>query len=566
MTLVTNGSNTCCIHPFEGYKIIESIHASLQQTKNNNHKGIFIKVKKKGYEAEARILDLEKKLAYLKHSLESYKRKLSDLKVFKVEYGIYHDVLSSFMKADTAEDLYNGMKEVLCQALHARYFGVFLIEHQFDQFIYRFGKGYKPGLMSRIPRIGSLMGEVLFSKEIMWIQDIQSRSDYIPLNQEPPERNVLIIPIFINGDEFGVLRFANIDPMFFEERGDQILKKIIPLFCANLERIQQEQKNRQALVGLKAAFTIARQLESNLEEKDIIKNVFTQVPEVFDCKGCVIAVRIDDVFKPLMTWPEGFYLGGNNHSHAIYIRNLIEAFPKGNALIKDLQRDKRWSWPLMDVGSLCMVGLNRQKRLKGVIIAVSKRSEEYSAYQQSLLGLIAAQMSITLERAAYFKKQEELASHDGLTGLLNHRIFQDSLRLEMERAKRYKRALSLVIFDIDHFKKFNDTHGHLVGDEVLRMVSATTKRIMRVSDMAFRYGGEEFCVLLPETEPEKAAIFAERLRKEVQNNRTVRNLAVTVSLGITGYNKGDTAQEFIDRADSALYTSKKSGRNRTTGT
>jgi diguanylate cyclase (GGDEF)-like protein len=246
------------------------------------------------------------------------------------------------------------------------------------------------------------------------------------------------------------------------------------------------------------------------------------------------------------------------------LRNLLETFPEGSALISNVHKEKKWAWPERDVQSLCMAALNIHGTLKGMIIALSPQNETYRTTQQNLLGLVAAQTSITLERASYFRKQEELASCDGLTGLLNHRMFQESIRFEIERAKRYNHHLSLVMFDIDYFKKFNDKYGHPVGDEVLKMVSFTMKGLVRVTDRVFRYGGEEFCILLPETSAENAVNLAERLRKKIEANRAVRGLSVTISLGITGYDLQETPEDFIKRADTMLYKSKENGRNRFT--
>jgi diguanylate cyclase (GGDEF)-like protein len=140
-------------------------------------------------------------------------------------------------------------------------------------------------------------------------------------------------------------------------------------------------------------------------------------------------------------------------------------------------------------------------------------------------------------------------------------MFQESIREEAERVRRYGRSMSLLMFDIDHFKKFNDTYGHPVGDEVIKMVARTIKGMIRSTDRAFRYGGEEFTVLLPETSCENALHLAERLRRQVEENRTVRNLTITISCGVAGL-QDEAVEVFIKRADNALYAAKEAGRNR----
>jgi diguanylate cyclase (GGDEF)-like protein len=195
-------------------------------------------------------------------------------------------------------------------------------------------------------------------------------------------------------------------------------------------------------------------------------------------------------------------------------------------------------------------------------VAIGPAGETYGSAQSNLLGIVAAQTSMTLERASYFSKQEDLARLDGLTGLLNHRMFQEVIREEYNRVKRYGSNLSLIMLDIDHFKKFNDAYGHPVGDEVIKMVSRTMKSMVRSTDRVFRYGGEEFAVVLPETSPENGALLAERIRRQIEADRSVRGLVITISIGVGGVNISETPEAFIKRVDGALYEAKETGRNR----
>jgi len=168
------------------------------------------------------------------------------------------------------------------------------------------------------------------------------------------------------------------------------------------------------------------------------------------------------------------------------------------------------------------------------------------------------------------KKLEGLAFRDGLTNLYNHRYFQEILEKEIARARRYKKGLCLMIFDIDFFKKVNDTYGHPAGDQVLITLAKQLEAAIRPSDIIARYGGEEFTVILPETEESGMAVFAERLRQCVMGITTKVNnieINVTISAGGTCFSpdlEGATKQELIDTADRALYMSKENGRNRFT--
>ncbi|MCE5230554.1 GGDEF domain-containing protein [bacterium] len=158
-----------------------------------------------------------------------------------------------------------------------------------------------------------------------------------------------------------------------------------------------------------------------------------------------------------------------------------------------------------------------------------------------------------------------LASNDALTSLRNRGVLNMELEKEFDRARRYGRSLSLVMFDIDHFKHFNDTYGHQMGDSVLQEIGRLVKANIRFNDLGARYGGEEFAIILPETAIDGALIQAERLRVAVQNNimpHDGASISVTISLGIAQLEAGITSvEELIRAADRALYQAKAEGRN-----
>ena len=165
-------------------------------------------------------------------------------------------------------------------------------------------------------------------------------------------------------------------------------------------------------------------------------------------------------------------------------------------------------------------------------------------------------------------KLQELALRDGLTGLLNRRYWESCLEREFARHQRYDNPVSLVIFDIDHFKRVNDTYGHQTGDEVIRETARITSQLVRETDFAGRYGGEEFVVLLPGTTLDGAAQFAERLRSTIERQQIDYQgspLTFTISLGVATL-ADDMAgyQALLERADKALYQSKEGGRNQVT--
>jgi diguanylate cyclase (GGDEF)-like protein len=165
------------------------------------------------------------------------------------------------------------------------------------------------------------------------------------------------------------------------------------------------------------------------------------------------------------------------------------------------------------------------------------------------------------------RRLHDIATHDGLTGLKNHRAFKEKLEEEMQRSKRYSTPLSLILLDVDSFKQYNDTYGHPAGDEVLKTLAKILLDQSRATDMVARYGGEEFAVLMPNTDSAWAISLAERLRTSIEQAPWPQR-PVTASFGISTFSAADIEKDassvLIEAGDQALYHSKRTGRNRVT--
>jgi len=215
--------------------------------------------------------------------------------------------------------------------------------------------------------------------------------------------------------------------------------------------------------------------------------------------------------------------------------------------------------------SVIVVPLFYEGGLLGVFGMISDQREFLDSRKMNLIELMCNQAATSIANAKMHAEIERMATTDGLTGLLNHRKFQDKLTQELKRSERYSTPLSLLLADIDYFKKVNDTYGHPVGDLVLKGVARILKEEIRDIDIAARYGGEEFAVILPGTDSSGAKNIAERLRKAIMAetfSSDGKTLKVTTSIGIaTVPSDARMKEELIERTDQALYHAKHHGRN-----
>lgn len=158
---------------------------------------------------------------------------------------------------------------------------------------------------------------------------------------------------------------------------------------------------------------------------------------------------------------------------------------------------------------------------------------------------------------------QKLAVTDPLTGLCNRRMFHQMLNTEIERDLRYHGGLGVILCDLDHFKLINDNFGHAIGDQILQLFAENTRKFLRDSDILARWGGEEFIILIPQTDPEKTRAIAEKIRTATEKLSSPPVQSLTGSFGVTIFHKEDTVESFIKRADDAMYLAKRHGRNRT---
>lgn len=221
--------------------------------------------------------------------------------------------------------------------------------------------------------------------------------------------------------------------------------------------------------------------------------------------------------------------------------------------LNDLEKEK--------FTSLLSVPLKVKNSVLGILSVYSKNKREFTPFEMKIAQILASQATLCIVKNSYIKKMEKEATMDKMTGLYNQNCFYQRLEEEVARTSRNGCSLSLLFMDTDRLKDINDTYGHLAGDKVLQFFARKIKESIRKMDIAFRYGGDEFAVILPEADSEKAFLIAERIRQKVKEVTSLHS--VSLSFGIASFPRDSKRpQELLNKADQAMYQAKRKGGNR----
>ncbi|HUO58602.1 MAG TPA: sensor domain-containing diguanylate cyclase [bacterium] len=385
------------------------------------------------------------------------------------------------------------------------------------------------------------------------------------LETSPPEEAELV----------AVLALDHSVQNYFSEQKLELVEQFGHLLAETIENARILHFSQTKTRNLHALYDVSHSFSALLTWPQVLDTALKTAKEIAPCDSAYIAlVEGDDKRFTVKAWWGPSSSRANEKPEALEdeLTEWVRANKKPIRYTRG-QKDREFTLfakregMLGQVQSFLMVPLMMGGDLLGVIRLNSYKPDIYQEYDQDVLTTLANQTAMAFENALMVQQTKEMAIRDGLTGVYNHRHFQEKLAEELVKSERYNKDLSVVLLDVDHFKKFNDNYGHQEGDKVLKTVAEIIQNTVRHKiDTVARYGGEEFAVILPEADGNIGKDLAERIRKNIEghifenNGKTVYR--VTTSIGVSSYPFDSREQkELIQFADKALYAAKGAGRN-----
>lgn len=340
------------------------------------------------------------------------------------------------------------------------------------------------------------------------------------------------------------------------------------------ERSKKEQDARERLLEQQTLYKIGLMLSSAERSDEVLTTIVESAISLSDAAAGNLVLFDEESGEMVMACSKGFSSNFTSvkrwkwRPSGLTSRILDSKTP---VIAPDITKEQFKINPVLieeGVKSFMAVPLKAGGKIIGILYVNDFKPREFTKGQISIVSLLATQATFAIENIMLLEKTALMSVTDELTKLHNHRYLVKSLNDELKRATRYRQNLSVVMVDVDYFKHYNDTHGHLMGNEVLKELSRILKVNTRDIDIVARYGGEEFSIVLPQTDKEKALATAERIRAAVEgfdfpNGETQPGGRVTISMGVSMFHDdGKTSAELVGKADEALYQAKREGRNR----
>lgn len=416
---------------------------------------------------------------------------------------------------------------------------------------------------------------VIETNEPVYIPETTENKDWVPVDRREWVRSSAVAPVRLEEKVIGLLSVDSKQPGFYTTEHAGRLQIFADQTAAAIRKAQLYTEARRRADQLEILNRVGLAITSGLDLDKVLDALYDGVSQVMTCDIFYVAL-----YNPELHSLEFPYFNEHGNLLPPFRHDMLTSSGLTGHIVRNrrtlylpdtLDPETEKEYKIIRVSNLptCTylgVPMMLGERVIGVISVQGYTKDAYTPEQIRLFETIASQAAVAIDNARLFDEMEHLATTDGLTGISNRRHFFDLAHKEFDRARRYNRPFSVVMFDLDLFKRVNDTYGHPVGDEVLRFLARQAQASLRGVDLLGRYGGEEFVALLPETSLLDAMNMAERLRQQMASASiptTVGDLTVTISLGVADLETDDSNVEMVvGRADRAMYLAKQSGRNK----
>ncbi|HEY1958863.1 MAG TPA: sensor domain-containing diguanylate cyclase [Polyangiaceae bacterium] len=425
-----------------------------------------------------------------------------------------------------------------------------------------------------IPIGDGVLGAVVVKKERVTLAHLKASFNVPYYDGDCPVRVLMAMPILEDQNLRGILVLDRTKDVAFTPHEEELAAQAAR-YC--LRAIQNERifvQLERAKVEQGKLYDAAKALGAALSERDVLDAGVRSAQKIaaFDLAAVTLFDEPTRTHHVVAATGEIEDLVGSKFAHNTGLVSMVvqNKFPLPYKGEYDHARQavltKHFPWPKLP--SLLVLPLLLHERPLGTLILGAKRRGAFGDQVRPTLEVLASHLAVSLANARMVAKLEQMATTDGLTGLLNKRAMLDAAAQKIAAAARFGRKLSLLVTDIDFFKKVNDTYGHDVGDVVIKGLGDILRRQKRATDLVARFGGEEFIVLCEQTDERGALLLAERIREELEKTKFQSEqglVGVTCSLGVATFPEaGGTWDTLFKSADDALYVSKRSGRNRVT--
>ena len=403
------------------------------------------------------------------------------------------------------------------------------------------------------------------------------RGAFSPGRKEEKEKRASGRPPGGGGEVIGVLAIDSREVSVFTDEIRKLMEVVAHQLVDTIENAEIRHQMSVESIEFAAFYELSKRLSSALRLQEVLDLTLESIREIVPYDFAAIATFTETTGESIIQAARGegaeAAMGEKFGIEEGLIGWVLDSYRKvftvGNLSERDQERPV-FSPRIKVRGakSLLAIPLLEEGKVIGSFTLLCREPNIFSEHEIQIFDVLGNQIAISLEKARIYQQVEELAVTDGLTSLANHRRFQEKLREEFARAVRHPEPVSLVLLDLDHFKKINDRYGHPAGDAVLRGLARILKTSAREIDLAARYGGEEFALLLPNTDSGGAVKLAERIRKLTEQSAFPieggGKIGVTVSAGVACFPEdAGNPQELLERADYSLYVAKEKGRNRT---